>query len=458
MEIGRAKPLIASNLNISKHVTLTRLIPVKTEENIISKLKNLPGITLDLVKPEPVFKVPTIPKLEKSYTNKVITPGNKLKDVFEKKILLEKQDDNIIDKNMVIIDVTKTHSNRNKTLKKKNEQIDKNIPPTKKNTNQIIPKNLQKSPPSKYSFSGKENKQKSSTPYKFNFLKNYPLKTKSANSKTLKPAEQVSINSSIAFPGVLNSNSVENSSKIKAGEMLALKSDNEDYTLMDLSTAGQVKIVSASRRDFIDVNNEEYDSFVVGINTSPEYNYGVRLRTSQHFVDPNGLSIDQEFISCFSDLQTNSPTSTNESINNHSGLISLSTKENDSLNCYENVNNILIKGLEYESEKLENEKKPTSCSRNVFKNPQLQINEIHNTMDIPDDNFQQGMEIYFSREQAPVGENKLIDCPKLTRESLTNTEQTVSNIKLNEDENSTKRGQPQNDLRKKQIKMFNKLQ
>lgn len=461
----KVQPLTESNLKISK--TVTNLTAVKTEENIISKLKKLPDITFDLVKPEPIFKIPKVPKLEKSNTKQMITPNNKSKVVFEKKILLEKQNDNIIDKNIVIIDtidLTNFDSNVNKTSKKKKELIDYKTPLIKNNVDQIIPQNL-KSSPLKYLYSEKENKQITSSSNKY--LKNICSKIKSAHLKTIKPTEQ-ELNLSNALPVELSSDSTENTTQFKTCDFLALKS-NEDYTLMNLSVTGQVNVVSASCPDFIDVSNTEYNSFLMGINKSPDYNYGMRLKTSQHFVDhsPDELLIKQDNTSLFSDPQTNPPPiSTNKSKNNHSDLLflSCSSEKNASFNYYKNeqINylfrnnsrNNKVNCFEYENNNLESEGKFTLCSsNNIFKMPQLQINEVRNTMDKPNDYFLQGMRTYFHDyllEEVSISENKLIDCPKFIQEILSNTEQLPSNIKSNENTNCTKRWQPQNDTYKKQ--------
>ncbi|XP_025406289.1 uncharacterized protein LOC112680421, partial [Sipha flava] len=446
------QPFTESNLKIPKTVTLTKLTPVKTEENIISKLKKLPGITLDLVKSEPIFKIPKVPKLKKSNNKQIITSDNKSKVVFEKNLSLKKQNDSIIDKNIVIIDtidLTNCNSNVNKTSKKKKEL----------NSDQIIPKYL-KSSSLKYLYSEKENKQITSSPNKF--LKNNCTKTKPAHSKTIKSVEQLP-NLSNALPVVLSSNSINSSTQFKICDKKALKS-NEDYKLMDLSITGQVNIVSASCSDFIeDVSNTEYNSFLMGFNKSPDYNYGMGLRTSQQFVDhrPNELLIEQEFISFFSDSQTNPPISTNKSKNEHSDLflLSYSLKENVSLDYYKNeqINNLCvnntINGFEYENKNLEIEEKSNLCSsNNVFKIQQLQMNEVHDTMEIPNDHFIQGMRTYFHDyllEEVLISENRSIDCPKHIQEILSNTEQMSSNIKSIENTNCTKRWQPQNDLHKK---------
>lgn len=64
----KEQPIVPSNLKISKEVTITSINHTNdTDNNIILKLKKLPGITIDLVKSEPVFKVPESPILK---TNK----------------------------------------------------------------------------------------------------------------------------------------------------------------------------------------------------------------------------------------------------------------------------------------------------------------------------------------------------------------------------------------------------
>jgi len=82
----KERPIDPLNLKISKEVTITSTTNVNDTENnmILNKLKKLPGITINLVKSEPVFKVPESPRLKKINNKKNITSYNKLK-VFEKK-------------------------------------------------------------------------------------------------------------------------------------------------------------------------------------------------------------------------------------------------------------------------------------------------------------------------------------------------------------------------------------
>ena len=77
----KEQSLIPLNLKISKEVTITSINHINdTNNKIISKLKKLPDITIDLIQPEPIFKVPEPPKLKTKNTKKNITPSNVLKD------------------------------------------------------------------------------------------------------------------------------------------------------------------------------------------------------------------------------------------------------------------------------------------------------------------------------------------------------------------------------------------
>ncbi|KAF0752294.1 rho GTPase-activating protein gacZ-like [Aphis craccivora] len=74
---SKEQSLIPLHLTISKELTIT---PVNdTKNNIISKIKKYPEISIDLIKFEPMFKVPEPPKPKNKNTKKSI-PSNLLKD------------------------------------------------------------------------------------------------------------------------------------------------------------------------------------------------------------------------------------------------------------------------------------------------------------------------------------------------------------------------------------------
>lgn len=75
----KEQPIVPLNFNISKEVTITSITDVNDTENrkILKKLKQLPGITINLVKSKPVFKVPKSPKPKTNNNNKNIMSYNK---------------------------------------------------------------------------------------------------------------------------------------------------------------------------------------------------------------------------------------------------------------------------------------------------------------------------------------------------------------------------------------------
>jgi len=74
----KKQSLIPLNLKISKEVTISHIND--TKNNIISKLKKLPDITIDLIQSEPIFKVPEPPKLKTNNIKKNIVLSNIIND------------------------------------------------------------------------------------------------------------------------------------------------------------------------------------------------------------------------------------------------------------------------------------------------------------------------------------------------------------------------------------------
>jgi len=165
----KEQPLVPLNVKISKDVTITSITHVNdTENNILSKLKKLPGITINLVKSEPVFKVPEPPKL-KTNSKEYITPPKIVKGFFEQKGLAVRIDDSIevIDKCLSrnIKNITNMSLNPSITLKQKPKQIFNTIPLITKSSDRRILKNPEATL-KKYSVSEKENIQRTSSPKK----------------------------------------------------------------------------------------------------------------------------------------------------------------------------------------------------------------------------------------------------------------------------------------------------
>lgn len=267
------QPFSATNLNISKEVTIT---PVKnTENDIMSILKKLPEITFNVIQPEPVFKVPEIPRK---------VPTKKPKVVGKKKVLSEKQESYNVGKTEVKlrskqIDLDKYEEFKkiNLTQKQKQEKVQNNIPLVKNNNvGEIISRNTETAS-NKNTVSDKENIQRTSSPNRI--------------PKKIELRKQISNNSIASSKVKTNSNNdsiINNTANNK--EIKTSESTKDDYQLMDLPIEGQINVVSATfPPDYIDVSSPEYDKFVQGISKLPE-DSSTQFDASQNSSDKESLA------------------------------------------------------------------------------------------------------------------------------------------------------------------------
>lgn len=248
-----------SNLKITKEVTITSY-KQDNENNVMSMLKKLPNITFGYVNPQPVFKVPETPKLNKIIHKKCITPSgskvysqkniipnnmkkvtsrknirfnNKPTVVLKNKILSERREvNNIIDINPYLIGNIKnlTNTNSKNTLIQKPKKIYENIPLPKNNSKEIITNHLEIN--SKQYL--QNNKQNTSSPKKI-------FKKSASISNTISTEDIVPVNSPLKL-------------------------------------------------DFTDLNcTLEYDSFVMGISKSSDDD-SIQLKTFQNDVEKESLN------------------------------------------------------------------------------------------------------------------------------------------------------------------------
>jgi len=316
-------PVVPLNLKISKEVTVTSLTnSYDTENNIIlNKLKKLPGITIDLVKSEPVFKVPEPPKLKTIYDKKNIISHNKLKVCFGKKGLSERRANNIETTDNCLINniISNSNTNLNPSETVKQKQIFNNMSLITKSSDQEILKNPDfKASFKKYPVLEKENVQGTSS------LKKLSKKVQSfskINSKSLKTILPVDVPNncnifSKEVKKVSDKDTIINNTELKTNELT-----NERYMLMDLSTDGQFNIIPASfPSNCINVGAPEYNNFLMGISTSYE-DCGMHLETSQSDAENGSLIIKKE-LNHFSDFLgcVNTPLNINKSYDIHSEL------------------------------------------------------------------------------------------------------------------------------------------
>ncbi|KAL4107581.1 hypothetical protein QTP88_017906 [Uroleucon formosanum] len=471
----KEQPIVLSNLKISKEVTITSITNVNndnnTENNIILKLKKLPGITIDLVKSEPVFKVPESPKLKTNNNNKKNnTSHNKKKVLLKKKGLSERRYGNVEAKDNLIshnnINISNTNLNP-RILKQKPKLTFNNISLETMSSDKGIVKNLEVSY-KKYPVSEKENFQRTSSPKKLSKKIQCPSKIKSKSSKTIKMVEEISNNCKIFTKEVKPAEKVSNNCNIFTKEVKTVSDkdtitnntefktndelDNENYMLMDLSTDGQFNIVPASfPLDFINVSVPEYDNFLMGISKSSK-DRSMHLETSQNDTEKGSIII-KEKLNNFSDFLgcVNTSLNINESNDINSELASQSFNNE---NLLENIkdNQVFINNISKEDliGKFEDEQSYNFYFyNNTSKQPSLQHNDI-NQMDtsiIQEDNqLLQNTTRYYcdnSIENIPKNENNLMDFNIPIQQILPNSNKL---IKSDEDENGIKRKQPQNNL------------
>ncbi|KAL5236255.1 hypothetical protein ACI65C_003665 [Semiaphis heraclei] len=476
----KQQPILPSNLKISKEVTITSINHVNdTENNIILKLKKLPGITIDLVKSEPVFKVPESPKLKTNNNKKKTGPHNKLKVLFEKKGLSVRRDDNIEAKNNSLsqndINILNTDLNPSRTLKQKSKQTFNNISLVKKSSDKPILKNSEVSIKKYYPVSEKENVQRTSSPKKLSTKIQDSSNIKSENSKTIKPVEEVSNNCKTFIKEIEPVEKVPNNLNMFSNEVKTIKNtiinnielktnelDNENYMLLDLSTDGQFNIVPASfPLDFINGSVPEYDNFVMGISKSSKDCRSL-LETSQNDYEKRSIIV-KEKLNNFSDFLgcVNTSLNINEYDDVQFELASQCFKNKSLLDNIKdkqlNINNKSNENIigNFKDEQNHNSNMFQNVYNHTLKQTSLQrqhydMNQMMNTS-ITQENRQllQKMTNYFcdnSVEDIPKNENNLMDYNMPIQQILPNNIKNLSNLNSDENENCIKRKPSQNDL------------
>lgn len=445
----KEQSLIPLHLKISKELTITHVND--TKNNIISKLKKLPEITVDLIKPEPVFKVPESPKPKTKNIKKYTIPSNVLKD---------KGATHNIKLN------SNTNLNFSAVLKQK-QIFNKTSLITKSSDNKGILKNPEASIKI-HSVLEKENLQRTSSPKMLSkIIQSSPI-IKSKSLKTNKPVGVISNNCKIFTEEVKPVEKVSNNHNtfskevkkksdkdtlINNTELKTNKLANENYMLMDLSTDGELNIVPASFiLDFNNVNDPEYRQFLMGINKS-HLDSNMDMESSQN-VTKKELSIIIEESDTFSDFIRciNTSLNINESNDIDSELGSLSSN---------NKNSSLGITFDQLHKSKENIMKNIEDQQNFYfdnhtsKQPLLQHNDMEQSMNMfikQEDNqpFRKMTSYYYDDnliENIPENENKLIDF-KISKQPNSINDSTY--LKSDENSNKRKQFQNQNELYKKQ--------
>lgn len=281
------KQLAMSNLKIPNEISIS---PINDIENSVMLLKRLPNITLQVINPKPVFKVPKSPKLNPKKINGLF---NKSKTISESKALSERQNNNIVlvkNKKIKLLNNTKENLSENNSSFLKSLQHKGNLEQTtfdnlavstKNNYDPIISK-IPEELPNKNAYSAVKNTntQKTSSPYKF------PKKSanfKSKNLSTINPAKKQKI-----------SNISTSSHKVKTNSDISLITDNlenktselaKDYLLLNVSTESEINIVPACPPlDFLNVSLPKYDSFAMEINKCSRKS-NMHLENSQNYIE-----------------------------------------------------------------------------------------------------------------------------------------------------------------------------
>ncbi|XP_027843961.2 rho GTPase-activating protein gacZ-like isoform X1 [Aphis gossypii] len=446
----KEQSLIPLHLKISKELTITHVND--TKNNIISKLKKLPEITVDLIKPEPVFKVPESPKPKTKNIKKYTIPSNVLKD---------KGATHNIKLN------SNTNLNSSAVLKQK-QILNKTSLITKSSDNKGISKKPETSIKI-HSVLGKENLQRTSSPKMLSKIIQSSPMIKSKSLKTNKPVEVISNNCKIVTEEEkpvekVSNNPVNTLSKevkkksdkntfINNTELKTNKLANENYMLMDLSTDGELNIVPASFiLDFNNVNDPEYRQFLMGINKS-HLDSNMDMESSQN-VTKKELSIIIEESDTFSDFIKciNTSLNINESNDIDSELESLSSN---------NKNSSLGITFEQLHKSKENIMKNIEDKQNFYfdnhtsKQPLLQHNDMNRSMDMlikqEDNQLFRKMTSYYCGdnliENIPENEKKLI---AFNTSKQPNSINDSTYLKSDENSNKRKQFQNQNELYKKQ--------
>ncbi|KAE9528225.1 hypothetical protein AGLY_012647 [Aphis glycines] len=170
----KEQSLIPLHLTISKELTITPVNDIKN--NVISKVKKYPEISIDLIKFEPIFKVPEPPKLKNKNTKKNI-PSNILKDTEAS--------------NTIILNST-MNSNVCETFKQKPKQIFNKTPLIIKSSDKDILKNPEASNKMYFVLEKKGVQKPSSSKILSKNVQSSVIK--SINLKADKPVEEVSNN------------------------------------------------------------------------------------------------------------------------------------------------------------------------------------------------------------------------------------------------------------------------
>uniref|UniRef100_A0A2S2P569 Uncharacterized protein n=1 Tax=Schizaphis graminum TaxID=13262 RepID=A0A2S2P569_SCHGA len=448
----KEQSLIPLNLKISKEVTITSINHINdTNNKIISKLKKLPDITIDLIQPEPIFKVPEPPKLKTKNTKKNITPSNVLKD-----------------KSAIHNSILKSNMNLNssETLKQKSNQMFNKTSLITKSSDKRISNNSEASNKI-YSVSEKENIQRTSSPKILSkkIQSSHMIKLKSL--KTKKPVEEnISNNSKIFTEEVKPVEKVSREilkmpDKATVTELKTNILANENYMLMDLSSNGEFNIVPASFiLDFNNDNDPEYRQFLMGINKS-HLNSNMDMESYQNDAEKE-LSIIIEEPDMFSDFIRCINTSL--SINNEFNDIDLELELESQSSCRRNSSlDITFEQLHISNEKEENIMEQIEDKQNFYfynhtsKQPSCRHNDINQTMDIiikqKDNQLFRKMTNYFCNnliENIPEIENELIDLN--VQQKQPNSIKDSTYLKSDENKNIFKRKKKQNpnELYKKQ--------
>ncbi|KAL4122029.1 hypothetical protein QTP88_014437 [Uroleucon formosanum] len=439
----KEQPIVPLNLKISKEVTITSTTNVNDTENnmILNKLKKLPGITITLVKSEPVFKVPESPRLKKNNNKKNITSHNK---VFEKKGLSERRDnveamDNCLSHDIINI------SNPSKTVKQKinNELL------ITRNSDQGISKNPE-ALLKKYPVLEKENVQRPSSPKKLQKKVQSFSKIKPKSLKNIKLLE-VSNNCNIfskEVKKVSEKDTIINNTELKTNKLA-----NKNYKLMDLSTDGQLNIVPASfPSSYINVNAPEFNNCLMGISKSSE-DCSMYLETSQNYTEKGSIII-KEKLDHFSNILGCVNTSLNINKSNDINFELTSQSSNNRISSRDNIKDeqfyINNNSRENTKGKIEDEQSHTSnfyFYNHTSKHLSLQHKDMNQTMEtsIKQENKQllQKNTSDNSLENIHKNENKLMN---FNTQILPINKKNSSNLKSDENENGIKRKLTQNEL------------
>lgn len=310
-------PFSPSNFKAFKDISLSPIIENNKENSVMSKLKKLPNISLNCVKSESIFKVPESPKqitINSKYNTKI---ENETKVIFGKRGLSERL--NVLD----TIDLTKMHLSKKKipnqkqvtnnniaSIKNNAVLLNNKAPQIKNNHDEIIPKKPRATSKTK-TISKKENIKikRTSTPFKILMKSPNISKIKSGKLKTVKLVGETSK----TFLMSHEAKQIDNNAIINETEIQTKNLDDGNFTLMDLSSNGQINIVPASpNTDFNNINTLDYNRFAIEINKDFDYNME---KTSQSDME-NGSSIRQGLTHSSSNIEYGIETLDNDQNSN----------------------------------------------------------------------------------------------------------------------------------------------